>query len=176
MTYKQYSMHETLDIASRASKEITQWLYQRSALGKSRVVRVENVEADPDYQAWDVDLLVQLSCGSQSMIEIKADRYHHTGNFFFETISNAERGTPGCFLYTRANYVFYYFIEIKKLFILPMPRVRDWFTTNLQRFDEKSTTTPIGNGRHYTTRGRLVPICILTEALGDYIEVHHLPG
>ncbi|NEP02414.1 MAG: hypothetical protein F6K58_27950 [Symploca sp. SIO2E9] len=39
-----------------------------------------------------------------------------------------------------------------------MPRTRDWFKASINRFRERSTTTPIRGGGYYTTVGRLVPI------------------
>ena len=73
-----------------------------------------------------------------------------------ETISNQSKNTPGCFLYTEADLVFYYFIEIKELHIFPMPESRDWFILNMNRFNERKTSTPVENCSYFTI-GRLVP-------------------
>jgi hypothetical protein len=64
-------------------------------------------------------------------IEIEGDRWHTTGNFFFETYSNQEKATPGCFLYTQADLVFCYFVEPHLLYILSgasstQPTTRQW--------------------------------------------------
>ena len=125
--------------------------------GRRETVAVQNVENDPKYQRMDVDL-IWITHDARYQIEIKGDRWHRTGNFFFETVSNKERGTPGCFLYTEADYIFYYFITPRTLYILPMPKTREWFLANEDRFRIKETTTPVGNGQRYTTVGRLVPI------------------
>lgn len=45
----------------------------------------------------------------------------------------------------------------RTLYILPVPIARQWFVANMSRFEERETTTPIGD-EHYTTVGRLVPI------------------
>ncbi len=145
-------------IAERASTEIEAWLREWSG-----TVNVQNVEGDPEYQARDIDLLWSTFLRDYT-IEIKADRWHETGNFFFETTSNKEKGTPGCFLYTQADFLFYYFTTPRTLYILPMPRTRTWFTAHLDRFAERETTTPIGN-EHYTTIGRLVPIEAVLNAV-----------
>ncbi len=157
---RKITMADGVRVAERASTEIEAWLREWHG-----TVNVENVEGDPDYQAKDIDLL-WTTIARDYTIEIKADRWHETGNFFFETVSNKEKGTPGCFLYTEADFLFYYFTEPRKLYILPMPRTRQWFLEHIERFTERETTTPVGH-EHYTTVGRLVPIeTVLAEVPG----------
>lgn len=167
----QYNMQEVLDIAMQASQEIETWLLHRRDLGQNNIVSVENVENIQQYQEIDVDLIINYE-NTQTLVEIKADRYHGTGNFFFETISNVERDTLGCFLYTEANYIFYYFIEIQTLYILPMPQVRAWFLNNIDNFQERRVRTPVGNGNYYTTVGRLVPIASVVQEFENGIFIH----
>ncbi len=157
-------MREGAQVAQRASTEIEAWLREWHG-----TVDVENVEGDEDYQKIDVDLL-WTTIARDYTIEIKADRWHETGNFFLETASNKEKGTPGCFLYTEADFLFYYFVEPRKLYILPRPRVREWFLKNIDRFEQRETTTPVG-GQHYTTVGRIVPIeAVLKEVPGVKVK------
>ena len=155
---RQYSVSDTFQAAHLAARELEAWLWTRP-----ETLDVHNVEDDPGYRQADVDLLwiTEKTC---YQVEIKADRLgHQTGNFFFETVSNKEKGTPGCFLYTKADLLFYYFTQTRQLYILPMPATRAWFLPRLDHFPERETTTPI-EGRHparggvYTTVGRLVPI------------------
>jgi len=161
---RKISMAEGSKVAERASIEIEAWLREWPG-----TVNVENVEGDPEYQAKDIDLL-WATVSRDYTIEIKADRWHGTGNFFFETVSNKEKGTPGCFLYTEADFLFYYFTEPRTLYILPMPRARQWFEANIERFAERETTTPAGS-EHYTTVGRLVPIeTVLKEVRGVKVK------
>lgn len=147
-----YRMDETVSVADQAAAETTAYL---QALTETDWV--ENVEGVIAYQAIDVDLLWRSKEGRTVLIEVKGDRYYQTGNYFFETISNKERGTPGCFLYTEAEYVFYYFVDVRELHVLPMPEVRDWFVKHLDQFSEKETSTPTRRGEAYITVGRLVP-------------------
>ncbi len=157
VTPRSYTMQENTQVADRATADIVQWLQN-----SPRTISVQNVEDDPHYRHIDVDLLVTTDRGI-SKLEIKGDRYHKTGNFFFETDSNRERNTPGCFLYTEADWLRYYFVEICILYLLPMPATRDWFVNNIERFQSKCTTTPIRSGGCYTTVGRLVPIKVVLE-------------
>ncbi|WP_341524533.1 hypothetical protein WKK05_18000 [Nostoc sp. UHCC 0302] len=104
------------------------------------------------------------------LIEVKGDRWDKTRNFFFETDSNLEKGTPGCFMYTQAEWLFYYFVNTGQLYRLPMPKTRDWFLITMKRFRERSTTTSVGDS-HYTTVGRLVPITtVMLEVPGVKME------
>jgi len=148
---RRYSMQDGTQVAQVAAAEIERWL--RSL---RQTVDVANVELDPHYQALDVDLLWTTQKG-RYQVEIKGDRVEKSGNFFFETQSNAEQGTLGCFLYTQADLLFYYFVNTKQIYILPMPQTRDWFVPIQDEFRKRATTTPVAS-HHYTTVGRLVPI------------------
>lgn len=171
---QQYHMNDTNALAQQASEEITNWLISRQQQGLNQINNIENVEDNPAYQALDIDLLVNLNNDNQFSIEIKADRYHTTGNFFFETVSNLERNTEGCFLYTQANYIFYYFIEIQRLYVLTMPEVRNWFVEHQEEFRQVATQTNVGNGNYYTTVGKLVPITIIEQQIPNYIYRYEL--
>lgn len=142
---------DVLSVASRASRDISDWLRR-----DSRTISVENVESKPEWQKIDVDLVWTTRDGTY-FIEVKGDRYPLTGNFFFETHGNIERGHAGCMMYTEADFVYYYFVGTKELYVLPMPETLDWFKGNIGCFRETKLWTPVG-GSGYTTAGRLVPI------------------
>lgn len=155
-----YSFSQGLNVTNRGTQEILDWMKRRK-----ETVKIQNVESDRAYQRHDIDL-IWITQANVNLIEIKVDRYAQTGNFFFETLSNREKNTPGCFMYTKATLLFYYFLETKMLYALPMPEVRDWFIERQTLFPERSTTTPIRNGTgYYTTVGRLVPIIKIVQAV-----------
>jgi hypothetical protein len=160
---RRISMTKGMQVARQATADIDAWL--RSL---PQTLRIQNVEDNPAYQQIDVDLLWSTDKRCYQ-VEIKGDRWHQTCNFFFETHSNKEKGTPGCFLYTQADLLFYYFVVPRHLYILPMPATRDWFLANIQRFNERATTTPVGYD-YYTTVGRLVPIAIVSEEVTGVIK------
>jgi hypothetical protein len=149
-----YTFNDGEQIAKLAATNIEAWLWS-----KPETVNVRNIELEPAFQQIDVDL-IWVTQNSSYKVEIKGDRWHKTGNFFFETHSNKEKGTPGCFIYTQADWLFYYFVSLQTLYMLPMPATRDWFITNINRFQERSTRTSVGNS-YYTTVGRLVPIAVV---------------
>lgn len=153
-------MRETDAVGRRAVREVTRWLWLDP---QTRGVR--NVERDPAYQTKDIDLLWRTGAGEISL-EVKGDRHDETGNLFLETISNADTGSPGCFLYTEAAFIFYYFVRPRRLCVLPMPATRDWFLERAGGFAERRTHTPVGAGS-YATVGRLVPANLVMK---------HVPG
>lgn len=158
---KSYSMEEGLAVAKIATADITKWLESKS---ETKVLL--NVEDNPFYQNKDIDLILQTDKGIK-YIEIKGDRVgDRTGNFFFETVSNLNKMTDGCFLYTQADLLFYYFVNSKELYILPVKRTRKWFLGNQDCFKSKTGTTSVGDDE-YSSLGKLVPIKrVLKEVSG----------
>ncbi|MEH2070188.1 MAG: hypothetical protein V7K47_18860 [Nostoc sp.] len=164
MTYA-YSMDDAVQVANQAATDIEVWLW-----GKSETISLNNVENDPNYQYRDIDLIWTTQT-DKILIEIKGDRWNKTRNLFFETHSNLEKGTPGCFMYTEADWLFYYFVNTRQLYKLPRPKTREWFQIAMKRFRERATTTtPVGSS-YYTTVGRLVPITtVMMEVPGIKME------
>lgn len=162
-------MKDTVKIAKQAAKEIESFLEN-----KPENISVTNVEKDEIYQKKDIDVIWKYKINNTSRetnIEIKGDTYDHTGNFFFETMSNRELNKPGCFMYTEADFLFYYFINTKVLYLLPMPKTREWFLKNESRFVEKMVSTEINGEIVYTSLGKLVPRnIVMKEVLGTKMK------
>lgn len=159
-----YKMKESLEVSEIASKEVKKYLESLEI-----TTGVISVEKNKKYQNQDIDFLwFYKKDGIEHMkkIEVKADRYSHTGNFFIETVSNIKKNTPGCFIYSKADYFFYYFIDTKELNIIPLLKARSWFLNNIHNFKKAKTSTVVGNGRYYSW-GRLVPKDIMRQALGN---------
>ena len=157
-----YSMAEASAVEEEALATLVAYLASRPG-----TLEVQDVRDDSFFRAADVDLLWTWRGASgqdhTTWLEVKADRWHQTGNFFFETVSNKARGTPGCFLYTEAEYLLYYFVTPRSAYLLPLPATRAWFLDQQARFAERETSTPVGDGAHYVTVGRLVPIADVVE-------------
>ncbi|WP_214688301.1 MULTISPECIES: hypothetical protein [unclassified Exiguobacterium] len=168
-TMNRYTVEDTFAVADEGIKDIEAFLRSFSAS-----LAIINVEKHETFQKKDVDLLwVYLENGVEKMkrIEAKIDRYK-SGNFFFETVSNENKGTPGCFLYTEADYLFYYFLEWKSLFVLPVKEIQTWFSANEHRFKEKTLATAVGKD-YYTSKGKVVPIkTVLREC--KFVKRHSL--
>ena len=83
-------------------------------------------------------------------------RQGRRGTLFLELVSNAEKDTPGCFLYSRADLLAYVFLDLRELHLLPLPAARAWFLARASEFPLKHASTRIGAAR-YTTVGATVP-------------------
>jgi len=125
-----------------------------------KTIDIKNVEDDPAYQKNGIDLIWVYNKGEGKImisIEVKTDKYT-TGNFWFETLSNEALGTLGCFVKSKAKYLFYYFTEWDSMYIISLKKAQSWFKENMKRFRESKTTTNVDGKYKHTTVGRLVPI------------------
>lgn len=138
-----------------------------------KTVKVINVEDDPKSQSEDIDIIwvrKNQDIEVQIPIEVKTDNYT-TGNFWLETFSNEKAGTPGCFVKSKAKYLFYYFPKWNKMYIIPLKKAQQWFAKNKDRFPESKTTTKDKAGAYtHTTVGKKVPIEVMTREV-DGIKV-----
>ena len=118
--------------------------------------RVHDVQEDPRFQHRGVDLLWER--GEEVVgVEVKGDRHGRRGNYFFELVSNLEKDTPGCFLYSEAHLLAYVFLRERELHLLPLQATRAWFLARKAGFPLRHTRTRIGE-EGYTTVGALVPV------------------
>jgi len=156
-----YDVKDTFSVSDRGITDVSGML-----LKHPQTLAVVNVEKDEHFQNKDIDILWLYRKKEELLtkkIEVKTDRYAHTGNIFLETISNETKNTPGCFLYTEADWIFYYFIDSKELYILPVTATRKWFATESNRFREKRVSTSNKGEIWYYSRGTLVPKNILKK-------------
>lgn len=148
---RSYSMAGVRGPADRAVQLALAYLQREDSAG-----RVHDVQADPRFQQRGVDLLWERPSSPVLGLEVKGDRQAGRGNYFFELISNLERETPGCFLYSAADVLLYVFLSPRELHHLPLDDTRRWFLARANHFELRSTTTRVGRSR-YTTVGALVP-------------------
>jgi hypothetical protein len=149
---RSYSMSGVRGPADRAVRLARSYLHSQDSSG-----RVHDVQDDPRFQQRGVDLLWERAHAPVLGVEVKGDRQATRGNYFFELISNLERETPGCFLYSSADLLLYVFLSPRELHHLPMNATRQWFLARANTFELRSTQTRVGRSS-YTTVGALVPI------------------
>jgi len=138
--------------ADRAVELVTEFL-RTDAPGSS----VHDVQADPRFQHRGVDLLWERSTVEVLGVEVKGDRQGgRRGTYFFELVSNFEKDTPGCFLYSTADLLAYVFLDRRELHLLPLPATRAWFLARASEFALRQAQTRVGRER-YTTVGASVP-------------------
>lgn len=101
---------------------------------KDRIAGFSDVRDDKKYQEDDIDFVVYRKYGSSFTVEAKADTYK-TGNVFLETAVNSfaigeddkllrfgkyqkaiAKHSKG-WLYKEADYIFYYFIETRQIYV-----------------------------------------------------------
>ena len=118
---------------------------------------LHDVQADPRFQARGVDLL-WATRGELLGVEVKGDRQAaRRGTYFFEVISNVEKNTPGCFLYSTAHLLVFVFLQRLEVHVLPLQATRKWFLSCAAHYPLRHTTTRLG-AEGYTSVGALVPV------------------
>jgi len=203
------------DQATFRERQLLAWIgaaiIERYLWALPGTVDVVNVEDNPDYQRRDVDLLWRVLAEDgdtvrERRIEVKVDRYiapddtawgtfsrRDTGNLALETVSNVRptlpgndgRGSPGCFLYTTAHDLYYYYLAVSNspvevhryyedndvdgilarlkvvrdvLYVLPVQPTRDWFLRRQDEFlDWETGTAGVSGQALYRTQGKKVP-------------------
>jgi hypothetical protein len=148
-----YSMQSVRGAADRAMAVAREFLLAEDARAD-----IHDVQEDPRFQARGIDLLWARSSGALLGIEVKGDRQAtRRGNYFFELVSNLEKNTPGCFLYSGAHLLLYVFLQRLEVHALPLLATRSWFLENAARYPLRHTRTTLGL-EGYTTVGALVPV------------------
>jgi hypothetical protein len=154
-----FSMRGVMGAADRAVQHARTWL-QSVEPGS----RIHDVQEDPRFQHRGVDLLWELPSGEVRGIEVKGDRQPRRKRYFFELVSNLERDTPGCFLYSGADLMVYVFLMQGELHVLPLKAVREWFLPRAKAYELRHTFTQTGAIR-YTTVGAVVPVRDVREGV-----------
>ena len=147
-----YSMQAVQHAALRAVALVREFL-----LAEVSGSQVHDVQEDPRFQHRGVDLLWERPGTDVLGVEVKGDRQGgRRGNYFLELVSNAEKDTPGCFLYSRADLLAYVFLDRRELHLLPLPAAREWFLARAREFPLRHARTRVGPVQ-YTTVGAAVP-------------------
>jgi hypothetical protein len=148
-----YTMQSVRGAAERAVSVARAFLLAEDTDGE-----LHDVQADPRFQSRGIDLLWQRRDGALLGVEVKGDRQgNRRGNYFFELVSNLEKNTPGCFLYSTADFLLYVFLQRLEVHLLPLAATRAWFLDAASRYPLRHTGTRLG-AEGYTTVGALVPV------------------
>ena len=165
-----YSMRGVQGAADRAVALTREFL-----LGSEPSSLVHDVQKDPRFQHRGVDLLWERPGQSVLGVEVKGDRQGlRRGTYFFELVSNVEKDSPGCFLYSVADLLVYVFLDAREVHCLELTPVREWFVPRAKDFALKTTKTRTG-ALLYTTVGAIVPIREVARAVPSAVRVHRRP-
>ena len=76
---------------------------------------------------------------------------------------------------TKAEYLYYYFIEKKELHVIHTKTAQKWFLANKNKFKERRVDTTGKNGQlYYQTVGSLVPRKELQKHIN--VDIYDLSG
>lgn len=144
-----YNFSDSIVVGTSGEKKIFDYLKKNP-----HVKNVKDVRDISKYQSADIDCIAIMSNGDELAVEIKTDTYT-SGNFFFETESSKEAGTLGCLYKTKAQFLFYYFVNYGELYIIDMPAFLAWFEENKHNanFKKKEVKNNSRYGGTYTTVG-----------------------
>lgn len=165
--WQKSSFEASATIGAWAVRKIEEELIGRGA-------HVENVEDDPFFQSLDVDLLLHRRGRNPLLVEVKGDTYT-TGNLYIETISNTRLDSPGCMIYTAADYLAYYFVRAGTALWIPTKKLQEWIPENINRFPKHNPVTTrnakvVSNGEGHT-----VPVGVLLKEVSGIKQMHFLP-
>ena len=86
-----------------------------------------DVTKDEWFQQFDIDFLWQDTEYNIFKIEVKTDTLaDKTGNMVYEIWSDKRTHSKGCFEKTEADYIFYYLINTRTLYIFKTVDLRAW--------------------------------------------------
>jgi hypothetical protein len=142
---------------------------------KGNGFEVQDVSKDRTYQSQDIDMVITKG-GKRTTVEFKADKVIATsGNLYFEIVSNLEKGTPGCLVYCKAEWLYYYDQNNHKLHAIRMTYLRAKLSAipiNQLRIHRSRTGF---DGGYYTTVGVTIPLSAIKDlAAKDQYHAHDL--
>ena len=107
-------------------------------------------------------------CETAKYIEIKAEQ-KHTGNLFIEYWSNRHRHTMGWFHICQADWLWYYFVDDRKLYVFQMQELREWARGDKGRLLNYPLVRQNKYDQLNDTWGYLVPVDDLYSALPSFV-------
>lgn len=113
------------------------------------------------------DAIARLPAEGAVAIEVKCEQ-RFTGNLFLETWSNRSRCTPGWLLTSRADWLWYYFLDTSQLYSIRLPALRAWAVGSGESQGGIYAYPERVQGKREQandTWGRIVPISKLSTAL-----------
>lgn len=126
---------------------------------QTRIVHIWDVRENPLYQKKDIDFIIETNKGIRQFLEIKTDSYT-SGNLYYEVLSSEH--SKGCMFKTEASHLYYYYPNLKKLYIFEMDKFRRFMNENLDWFTYKGYKKSVKNKGYgasiYTSVGYAIPL------------------
>lgn len=159
---KTHDFNKSIIVGNAGERTVINFLKNRENVKSIREVQELKVFRDKD-----IDLIVELKDNRNYSVEIKTDTYN-SGNIFYETMSSVETESLGCMEKTEADYLFYYFVYTKELYILDMKKYRNWFYVNKSNFQLKILKNKRFDASTYTSMGYTIPKKYLENNFKNY--------
>lgn len=168
---KIYEFNKSLNVG-----ELGEDIVEKYLNSLDNVKKISCVKDIKKYQEDDIDFIVHLSNGKKTSIEVKADSYK-SGNLYYETKSCVEYNTLGCLEKTKADYLFYYFINLNVLYIFKTKQFRKWVRKEIEMFNLKPSSSKLkkksvlnktfNDVDVYTSEGYTIPLKYIENELKD---------
>ena len=109
-----------------------------------------DVTKDEWFQQFDIDFIWQDTEYNIFKIEVKTDTLaDKTGNMVYEIWSDKRTHSKGCFEKTEADYIFYYLINSRTLYVFNTKELREWV---LEHIDDLKQTDMGDNAFGYVIK------------------------
>lgn len=169
-----YEFKKSLEVGKQGEEIIERYL-----LSIDNILEVKCVTDDRNYWDKDIDFIVTMKDGRKFTIEVKTDRYK-TNNIYYETKSCIENNTLGCFEKTKADFIFYYFINKDILYIFKTKTFRAWVNKEIDFYNTQPANSSLKKSfvynktrdlkSEYTSEGYIIPIDFLESNLLKSID------
>lgn len=150
------AFQEASEIEAEGIEDVLRFLRGKAKQGQ--IVQTDKGSLSYELQTMAGDLLFNDKQGRLITVEVKIEQ-RHTGNLFIEDWSNLDsnRPKPGWIATLWCDYIAYYFLSSKQLYILNRPALFDWLyiRDNARRLE---TRVQQKYKQRNQTRGLLAPL------------------
>lgn len=144
-----HNFKESLEVGSGGERLIESFIWTLPSIKK-----VENVSGVEKYRAKDIDFVVTTTQDDIVTYELKTEpTAYYTGNFFYEYVCNVEKKTPGCFIFSEADYWMSFIPQSGMLYVFPLIEYREYVLESAKNFNLISV---YNQGKQ--TRGKVLKI------------------
>ena len=152
-----------LDIGAKGVEDLLPFLDTKAYAG--RFVVTDKGPLSEFLQKTVGDIIFNCSNGKVWTIEVKTELESKYPNFYLETWSNLSRLTTGWMFTLKADFLWYYFQDIKTLYSIQLPKLQDWAFRQRRIYNhpEKMQKKAV---QMNDTWGRCVPIKVIKEEVG----------
>jgi hypothetical protein len=122
MTKLIHAFNKSLQVGGDGERLIEEYMKTIPAISN-----VENVSGVAEYRVKDIDFIITTHENDKLAYELKTEpTANKTGNFFYEYTCNVEKNTPGCFMFSEADYWMTFIPQSGMLYVFPLLDYREY--------------------------------------------------